>query len=138
MQTTFAFGNGALQNIFTGYYYNPVVGRLLIVVFKSTNKLGTAAFHSAMKFLGINSFSLIMDNSKFIAMARVFNAKVIIRSYDWAVKLYSKANELGYRISLDTPHNGYTWHMHISGTNGKLLNLHIQIEKKQGITLQNC
>ena len=78
----------------------------------------------------INPFSLVMDNSKFIAMARVFNTNVIIISYDWAVKLYSKANELGYRISLDTPHNGYTWHMHISGANGKLLNLHIQIEKK--------
>ena len=50
-----------------------------------------------MKFLGINPFSLVMDNSKFIAMARVFNPKVIIISYDWAVKLYSKANKLGYR-----------------------------------------
>ncbi len=62
-----------------------------------------------------------------------FTIKVIIISYDWAVKLYSKANELGYRISLDTPHNGYTWHMHISGANSKLLNLHIQIEKSMGL-----
>lgn len=29
MQTTFASGNGALQNIFIGYYYDPVVGRFI-------------------------------------------------------------------------------------------------------------
>ena len=36
----------------------------------------------------INPFSLVMDNSKFIAMARVFNTKVIIISYDWAVAFF--------------------------------------------------
>ena len=125
---------GAVIGWFAGSLMAKIIATYLksnpVVVFKLTNKLGATSFHSAMKFLGINPFSLVMDNSKFIAMARVFNTKVIIISYDWAVKLYSKANELGYRISLDTPHNGYTWHMHISGANGKLLNLHIQIEKK--------
>ena len=100
------------------------------VVFKITNKLGATGFHSAMKLLGINPFSLAMDSSKFIAIARLFNTKAITIGYDWAVKLYYKAKALGFRISLDSPHSGYTWHIHISGANGKLVNLHIQIAKK--------
>ena len=30
---------------------------------------------------------------------------------------------------LDKPHGGFTWHIHLSGSNGKLNNLHIQITK---------
>ena len=100
------------------------------IVFKITNKLGATSFHSAMKFLGINPFLLSMNSSKFIAIARLFNTKVITISYDWAVQLYKKAKALGFKITLDSPHNGYTWHIHISGNNGKLDDLHIQIVKK--------
>ena len=108
----------------------PYLKRNPAVVFKITNKLGATGFHSAMRLLGINPFSLAMDSSKFIAIARLFNTKAITIGYDWAVKLYYKAKALGFRISLDSPHSGYTWHIHISGANGKLVNLHIQIAKK--------
>ena len=99
------------------------------VVFKLTNKLGATAFYSAMKFLGIDPFSLSMDRSIFIGIVRLFNTKAITISYDWAINLYKMAKNLGFKISLDVPHNGYTWHIHISGANGKLRNLHVQIVK---------
>ena len=82
-----------------------------------------------MEFLGINPFTLAMDSSKFVAIARIFNTKVITLPYGWATKLYDLAQKFGYKISLDTPHEGYTWHIHLSGGNGKYKNLHIQIVK---------
>lgn len=70
-----------------------------------------------------------MNQSKFIAVARLANNRSIVLCYDWAVSLYKKAKSLGLKISLDRPHGGYGWHMHISGANGKLRNLHVQITK---------
>ena len=99
------------------------------VVFKFSKKMGASRFFSTLKFLGINPFTLSMNQSKFIAIARLANNRSITLSYNWAVSLYKKARSLGLKVSLDRPHGGYGWHMHISGANGKLRNLHIQITK---------
>ena len=98
-------------------------------VFKLCNKLGAKGFKSAMEFLGINPFTLAMDGSKFIAIARLFNTPLVTLSYNWVVKLYEVVKKFGYRITLDYPHGGYSWHIHLSGGNGKFSNLHIQIVK---------
>lgn len=98
-------------------------------VFKLCNKLGVKGFKSAMDFLGINPFTLAMNGSKFIATARLFNTPLVTLSYNWVVKLYEVAKRFGYRITLDSPHGGYSWHIHLSGGNGKFSNLHIQIVK---------
>ena len=47
--------------------------------------------------------------------------------YIW---LYEKAKYFGYKVILNRPYGGYTWHIHLSGGNGKLKKLHIQITKK--------
>ena len=44
-------------------------------------------------------------------------------------ELYDVARKFGFQISTHTPHGGYSWHIHLSGGNGKLKNLHIQIVK---------
>lgn len=80
-----------------------------------------------MEFLGINPFTLVTDGSKFIAIARLFNTNTITLPYNWATKLYDLAKKFGYRISLDVPHRGYSWHIHLNGGHGKFQNLHIQI-----------
>ena len=91
--------------------------------------MGLSTFNWAMKFFGINPFALTTNGSKFIALARIFNSKTVTIAYSWAVQLYKAAKKLGYQITLDYPHNGYSWHIHIFGGNGKLSNLHIQITK---------
>ena len=125
---------GAVIGWFAGSLMTKIMASYLksnpSVIFKLSKKLGHSTFNSALKLLGINPFTLSMDSSKFIAIAKIFNDKAITISYDWAVKLYSKAKNLGFRVTLDKPHNGYSWHMHLSGSNGKLPNLHIQITKK--------
>ena len=98
-------------------------------VFKISSKLGAKTFKTAMEFLGINPFTLAMDGSKFVAIARLFNTSSITLSYNWATKLYDVARKFGFQISTHTPHGGYSWHIHLSGGNGKLKNLHIQIVK---------
>ena len=98
-------------------------------VFKICNKLGARGFKNAMEFLGINPFNLAMDGSKFIAIARLFNTPLVTLSYNWVVKLYEVVKRFGYRITLDYPHGGYSWHIHLIGGNGGFTNLHIQIVK---------
>lgn len=97
------------------------------MIFRLANKWGASTFMTAMSFLGINPFTLALDASKFIAIARLFNTKTVTIGYEWAKHLYYKAIALGYSITLDFPHNGYGWHIHLNGGNGKLSNLHIQI-----------
>ena len=99
------------------------------MVFKLYDKLGAKALKSAMEFLGINPFTLAMDGSKFIAFARLFNTPLVTLSYNWVVKLYELAKKFGYKIILDVPHKKYSWHIHFSGKNGKINDLHIQIVK---------
>ncbi len=99
------------------------------IIFKLFNKLGAKGFISAMEFLGINPFTLAMDSSKFIAIARLFNTPSVVLCYKWVVKLYDTVKKFGYKITLDYPHGGYSWHIHLSGGNGKLYKLHIQIVK---------
>ncbi len=99
-------------------------------VLKMFDKHGAAKVASIMEFLGINPFSIVMDSSKFVAMARKFNTKTVTIGYDWAVKLYYQARKFGYKISLDIPHGDYSWHIHVNRLSGKLVNLHIQIVKK--------
>ena len=96
---------------------------------KMIGKYGSAKVHSVMKVLGINPFTLTANSSKFIALARGYNNVAITLSKNWAFQLYNKAKELGFKISLDEPHGKYGWHMHLSGANGKLSKLHIQITK---------
>lgn len=98
-------------------------------VFRISSRLGAKGFKTAMEFLGINPFTLAMDASKFIAIARLFNTTSVTLSYNWVVKLYDIVKRFGYRIALDYPHGGYSWHIHLSGGNGRLINLHIQIVK---------
>ena len=53
----------------------------------------------------------------------------ITLSYEWAVNLYKKAIQFGYKIALDEPHGGYSWHIHLL-KNGKRINgIHIQVVK---------
>ena len=123
----------AVVGWFAGSLMTKILGNFLRahpeLVFKMTKKLGISGFHSAMKFLGINPFSLAMDSSKFIAIARLFNTTAITICYEWAIKLYNTAINLGYKIILHEPHGDYSWHIHLSGANGKLTDLHIQITK---------
>lgn len=115
------FAGSLLTKILSGYLKsNPAM------VFKLANRLGKSKFYSALKFLGINPFSLATNSSKFVAIARLLNSKAITLSYEWAIKLYNKAKAFGYSIELDKPHGGYSWHIHIN----RLSNLHIQITKK--------
>ena len=99
------------------------------VFFKLAKKLGISKFHTIMNFLGINPFSISMNSSKFIALARLYNSTLVTLSYKWAVSLYKIAKSLGYDIILDEPHGKYEWHIHLIGANGKLSGLHIQIAK---------
>lgn len=62
-------------------------------------------------------------------MARRLNADGIVLKYKWAIDVYNKAIEYGYKVRLDKPHGGYGWHMHLIGSNGVLGRLHIQIAK---------
>lgn len=98
-------------------------------VFRISSRLGAKTFKTAMEFLGINPFTLAMDGSKFIAIAKLFNTNTITLPYSWATKLYELARRFGYRISTHTPHGGYSWHIHLNGGNGKFRDLHIQIVK---------
>ena len=41
-------------------------------------------------------------------MAKALNSQSITFSYDWAINLYNKATQLGYKIALDEPHGGYS------------------------------
>lgn len=118
------FSASILTKILAGYLKSNSA-----VIFKLVSKLGPSKFHSIMKFLGINPFSLAANGSKFIALARLYNSSKITLAYNWAVSLYKKAISLGYKISLDKPHGGYGWHIHLNGDNGKLSNIHIQITK---------
>lgn len=89
------FSANLMTKILAGYLKsNPSV------IFKLISKLGATKFHSVMKFLGINPFTLSMNSSKFIAIARLYNNKAITLSYNWALKLYSKAKSLGFKVSL--------------------------------------
>lgn len=124
---------GAVIGWFAGTLITKLVATYLksnpATVFKICNRLGAKGFKSAMEFLGINPFTLAMDSSKFIAIARLFNDKTVTLAYNWAIKLYDLAQKFGYKIMLDGPHGGYSWHIHLIGGNGKLGELHIQIAK---------
>ena len=118
------FAGSAITKIIVNYLKsNPNI------TFKLIDKWGISKYKSYMEFLGINPFSLTKNSSKFIALARKFNSKSITIGKEWAKILYNRANSLGFRISLDYPHGGYGWHIHLSGANGKLRDLHIQISK---------
>ena len=118
------FAGSAISKIIVSYLKsNPSI------TFKLINKWGISKYTSYMKFLGVNPFSLAKDSSKFIAIAKAFNSKSVTIGKEWAKTLYNRAKSLGYRIVLDFPHGGYGWHIHLSGANGKLKNLHIQITK---------
>ena len=90
-----------------------------------------------MRFLEINLYTLAMDSGKFIALSRLLNSTSIILDKEWARQLYYKARSFGYKITLHTPHNGYTYHIHFSGNNGKLDKLHVQITKSAWDFLKN-
>ena len=107
------------------------------VIFKMFQKLGASAFKSAMDFLKINPFSLAKNSGKFIAIAKLFNSTAITISYDWAMKLYDIAKSWGYKIILHDPHGGYSWHIHLGGSHGKISDLHIQIGKAAWDYLKN-
>lgn len=125
---------GAVIGWFAGTLIAKIVAGYLkshpAVVFKLTSKWGATKFYSYMKFLGVNPFSIVKDSSKFIALARLFNNKSVTLGLEWIKTLYSKAKTFGFKISIDKPHGGYSWHIHISGSNGKLTNLHVQITKQ--------
>ena len=118
------FSARLMTQILTGYLKsNPAL------IFKMSSKWGVSKFNSVMSFLGINPFNLSMNSSKFIGIARLYNSKSVTLGYNWAISLYNKAKSLGFKVTLDKPHGGYGWHIHLSGSNGKLSNLHIQISK---------
>ncbi len=118
------FSARLMTQILTGYLRsNPSL------IFKMSSKWGVSKFNSVVSFLGINPFNLSMNSSKFIGIARLYNSKSVTLGYSWAVSLYNKAKSLGFKVMLDKPHGGYGWHIHLSGSNGKLSNLHIQISK---------
>ena len=130
---TGVLAGGAILGWFAGSLLAKIIAAYLKskpdVIFGMFYKLGAKGFQSTMNFLGINPFSLAKNSGKFIAIARLFNTKAITICYAWAVKLFDIVRNFGYRIVLDAPHSGYTWHIHLIGGNGKLENLHIQIEK---------
>ncbi|MBQ9544388.1 MAG: RHS repeat-associated core domain-containing protein [Clostridia bacterium] len=124
---------GAIIGWFAGALVTKLIATYLkanpSTVFKLFDKLGAKTFVKSMEFLGINPFTLATDSSKFIALARLLNSKLIILPYSWAIKIYELAKRFGFEISLDSPHNGYTWHIHLFGGHGELNNCHIQIFK---------
>lgn len=64
-----------------------------------------------------------------INIIEVLRRQKITLSYEWAVNLYKKATQFGYKIALDEPHGGYSWHIHLL-KNGKRINgIHIQVVK---------
>lgn len=99
------------------------------LVFQLISKWTSSKFITAMKFLGINPFLLPQNGSKFIGLLHKLVQKGMPLSYDWAIQLYKKAVQLGYTIVLHEPHGGYSWHIHLYGSNGKLSSLHIEIAK---------
>ena len=124
---------GAVIGWFAGTLISKLIATYLksnpATLFRISSKLGTKGFKTAMEFLGINPFTLAMDGSKFIAIARLFNTNTVTLAYNWVTKLYDLARKFGYRISVHTPHGGYSWHIHLNGGNGKFRDLHIQIVK---------
>ena len=125
---------GAVIGWFAGTLLAKIISLFLksnpSVLFKLGYKMKPSLFYSALNFLGINPFTLATDSSKFIAIARIFNNKAFTLDLNWVKTLYDMSKRLGYRITLHTAHNGWSWHIHINGANGKLKNLHIQIAKK--------
>jgi hypothetical protein len=81
-----------------------------------------------MVLLGLNSFTLAPDPSKFVAIARLFNSPAITISLDWAKALASRAAKFGYKITVHSGH-GWGYHVHLNGGLGKLSNLHIRVSK---------
>lgn len=99
------FAGAAISKVAAGFLKaNPSA------VFKLASTMGSSAFVSAMKFLGINPFTLASDSGKFIGMIKdVFNTPVVQIGLDWAKTLIQKATNWGYDIRLDPGHVGTKW-----------------------------
>ena len=116
---------GTLIAKVVAYYIKGNIG----VLFRLISQKGAVWVYNVLAFLGINPFSLSLNSSKFVEIARQFNNKSITLSYNWAIEMYNMATRLGFRITTDSPHGGYSWHVHLLGGNGRLKNLHIQVVK---------
>ena len=124
---------GAIIGWFSGTLITKLVASYLKshpeVIFKLVSRFSVTKYYAAMKFLGINPFTLAQGSSKFIAIARLFNSKSVTIGVAWAEKIRQQATKYGYKIYVDKPHNGWGYHIHFTGGNGKLNNIHIQITK---------
>lgn len=54
-------------------------------------------------------------------------------SYEWAVNLYKKATQFGYKIALDEPHGGYSWHIHLLKMEKELMEFIFKLSNLFGI-----
>lgn len=102
----------------------------LSVVFRMISKVGPKRAFNYLKWLGINPIAFTTNGSKFISLLKQFNSKAVIFNTSWALTMYNKARQLGYRVVLDKPHGGYSYHAHIvKGSGGRISGLHIQLTK---------
>ena len=124
---------GAVIGWFAGTLLTRILANFLRsrpdIVFKLVAAKGGATVYTVLQFLGINPFTLYQNGSTFIGVLEKFNASKVMLTYDWAIKLYYKARQLGYSIELDSPHGGYTWHIHILRNGRRFERLHVQIPK---------
>lgn len=114
---------GAVIGWFTGAAISNVVSGFLIanpeMAFTLANKLGASTFVTAMKFLGIDPFSLTTKSNFAGFLGQVFSSNPGIKiGLDWAKTLINRAQEWGYSVRLDPPHlkpgNPWNvWHLNI-------------------------
>ena len=123
------FSARIMINILSGYLRNNPS-----VIFQLSKKYGISRFHSIMNFLGINPFALATNRSKFIEIARRYNSKAVTLSYSWAVQLYNKARAFGYKVTFDTPHQGYDIY---KGSMERFQSCIYKYLKQRGIICQN-
>ena len=124
---------GAVIGWFAGTLLTRILANFLRsrpdIVFKLVAAKGGATVYTVLQFLGINPFTLYQNGSTFIGILRAFNNSKVTLTYDWAVKLYYKARQLGYGVELHAPEKGYSWHLHITNNGKKYDYLHVQIVK---------
>ena len=54
-----------------------------------------------------------------------------------AVNLYKKATQFGYKIALDEPHGGYSWHIHLLKMEKELMEFIFKLSNQFGIIKKN-
>ena len=103
-----------------------------IIVTGATGYLGKAFANNFQKKYDI--YCIVRKKSK---LEELDSMRCSIIVYNEIEELYDIAKSWGYKIILHDPHGGYSWHIHLGGSHGKISDLHIQIGKAAWDYLKN-